>query len=152
MHPKFQRSAKILSLTTGLFLWKERTIVGLTPSNSSFFSQKGQFSASNLYISQLYFTSKLPTEPCFHQTPRHCFVDWRMWLFQNFVLMNQNLLSNRSQNTTLSFVERRWFLLKMSFCGGKYLWLPGFQFLCHQGFQLKLFKQYYVTWWGHRKK
>ena len=46
-------------------------------------------------------------------------ISFEIWLFKNFVLMNQNLLSNRNQNTTFCFVERRWFLLKISFCVGK---------------------------------
>ena len=48
-------------------------------------------------------------------------ISFEIWLFENFVLMNQNLFSNRSQNTTFCFVERRWFLLKISFCVGKYM-------------------------------
>jgi hypothetical protein len=40
-------------------------------------------------------------------------ISFEIWLFENFVLMNQNLFSNRSQNTTCCFVERRWCLLKI---------------------------------------
>ena len=48
-------------------------------------------------------------------------ISFEIWLFEKFVLMNQNLLSKRSKNTTFCFVERRWFLSNISFCVGKYV-------------------------------
>ena len=36
------------------------------------------------------------------------------------------------------------FLKKILFCVGQNLWLPGFQFLWHRGFQLKLFINHYM--------